>query len=208
MKALLIAAALAAVAGSASAETYVQWPASASAGVGRATYFPQGTPLALRTRTDVSSDEQKTGDRFYLEVARSLTYRGQVVIPVGAVAVGEVVRARASSPAGLKGALEVQLLYVETPNGPIRLTGQAAGSFARPVPVTARRSPRPIANAPSFIARIPYGTVIGGSLGEPLRFAALPYSGEARLAAVRLDAVRPLSATFDPAAFGGVAGSR
>ena len=113
------------VATGAQAQDVVQWAAPAPQS-GQYTYFPMGTPLQLTTRTVLTTKDNHAGDRFYLEVAEPLVYRGQVVVPAGAVAVGEVMQADRSAALGRKGQLAVRLLYVQTPSGPVRLSGRLA----------------------------------------------------------------------------------
>jgi len=120
-------AAAAAIASSAALAQYqVYWPTPIGTEVARQSYnFPMGTPLALMTRTQVNTKVNKPGDRVYFEVAEALTFRGQIVVPVGAMAVGEIVRADHNGHVGKKGKIEIRPLYVETPHGPVRLTGRS-----------------------------------------------------------------------------------
>jgi hypothetical protein len=158
----------------AQAQDVFYWPAPAMNGQAtQKLFFEAGTPLMLRTRTEVSTRDAKPGDRLYLEVAESLSYEGQVVIPVGAPAVAEVVRSDRTGHFGRKGKVDIRLLHVQTPGGPIRLTGEAAdqgvdhaalsiGTFVLVSPL-------------GFLirgtsARIPFGTTVQAHLAEPLRF--------------------------------------
>src|SRR3546814_3407633 len=84
-----------------------------------------GTPLRLRTRTQVSTKDNKPGNRLYLEVAERVSFRGQVVIPIGGAVVAEVSRVQRNGHFGKKGKLEIRLISVETPSGPVRLRGTA-----------------------------------------------------------------------------------
>jgi len=111
----------------AQAQNTYYWPAPTSISQqGQMAYFPMGTPIVLTTRTQVSTKDNKPGDRIYLQVAENLMYRGQVVVPIGSPAVAEVTRAERNGHFGKKGKLEVRLLYVETPSGPVRLSGRRA----------------------------------------------------------------------------------
>lgn len=158
----------------AQAQDVFYWPAPAAGSQGtQALFFEEGTPLTLRTRTEVSTRDAKPGDRLHLEVAESLSHQGQVIVPVGAPAVAEVVRSDRSGHFGRKGKVDIRLLYVQTPSGPVRLTGQAAdqgidhaalsiGTFVLVSPL-------------GFLirgtsARIPFGTSVQAYLAEPLRF--------------------------------------
>ena len=168
-------------AGAAHAQT-AYWPAPTSASqMARTSYFPLGTPLTLTTRTEVSTKDNKAGDRFYLEVAENLSYRGQVVVPAGSVAVGEVARVQRNGHFGKKGKVDIALLYVQTPAGPIRLTGKsndegtsgAITSFA----TIALVSPLGFL-VHGTSARIPAGALVRGYLAQDLRFAIDPRAAQ------------------------------
>lgn len=188
----VIAAALAATAlQGVSAQQFYHWPASpVAAESAQRSYFPMGTPMTFRTRTEVNTKQARPGDRFYLEVAESLTYRGQVVVPVGAPAVGEVIRSEKNGHFGKKGKLEVRLLYVETPYGPVRLGGQsgdrgkeAAGWVIPGAALVAW----PLVFVHGASAYLRHGTQMTGYTAEPLAFAQVP--GAAALATVQPDSL-------------------
>lgn len=218
MKGILIGAAAlgALLASSAQAQTLVYWPAPASsAQASQMTYFPMGTPLTLTTRTQLSTKDNKPGDRFYLEVAEDLSYQGQVVVPAGSVAVGEVARVQRNGHFGKKGKLGVRLLYVETPNGPVRISGQAGdeGTSGTATSIATIAFVSPL----GFLihgtsAQLPADTVVQAYLAQDLRFRAQP--GMTQVATTqalpdgaemmaRADNGQPLPARFDPGAFRG-----
>ncbi len=128
MKALIAAVALT-VLGSAAvqAQSTYMWAAPPSAANGPVFdyYLPTGTPLMLRTRTQVNTKETRLGDRVYLEVAEPVSFRGQVVIPRGAPVVAEVTTLQRNGHFGRKGKVSVRLVEVQTPSGPVRLSGNA-----------------------------------------------------------------------------------
>lgn len=198
--------------GIAQAQDTIHWAAPVtSAQAGEMTYFPMGTPLTLSTRTQVSTKDNKPGDRLYLDVAETLSYRGQPVIPAGSVAVAEVVRADHNGHFGKKGKLDVKLLYVETSSGPVRLSGQAydEGTSGTITSVATMALVSPL----GFLvhgtsAHIPFGTVVKAYLAENMRFYEQPVSQVVDARIVQPDmAPQPLPARFDPRAFGG-AGAR
>ena len=123
--------------GTANAQSFNYWPSSASA---RSMYIPMGTQLTLISRTQVSSKDNKPGERIYFTVAETMSFRGQVVIPAGAVAVGEVARSDRNGYLGKKGKIDINLLYVETPNGPVRLSGGANNQGTSGLIPSSRRS--------------------------------------------------------------------
>ena len=124
LAAMAITAALAA--SGAQAQTYM-WPAPpAPSATPTIKYFlPTGTPLLLRTRTQVNTKMNEPGDRVYLEVAEPISFRGQTVIPVGAPVIGEVAQVQRNGHFGVKGKIKVRLIQVETPHGPVRLAGSS-----------------------------------------------------------------------------------
>jgi len=89
-----------------------------------------GTEIRLVTRTELSSRTNHVGDRFELEVSEPVLLSGQVVIPAGSVATGEVTRVRRKGMWGRRGILETRLLHVQVGDRQIRITG-AAGDRGR-----------------------------------------------------------------------------
>lgn len=187
------------------AQTSVVW-AAPTAGVetGRRSYFPVGTPLALVTRTELSTKQNKPGDRFYLEVAESLSYNGQIVVPVGSIAVGEVTRAERNGHFGKKGKMDVRLLYVETPSGPIRLQGRAADTGKSGL-ILAAAGVALVTPLAFFIhgtsARLAAGTPITAQLADDLTFAVRDMSMQPAVAIATPVRSGALPARFDPSVF-------
>jgi hypothetical protein len=202
---MMAAAAIAAVAGGAvqaQAQDVVHWDAPSTPVGGQYTYFPSGTPLRLATRTELSTRENHAGDRVYLQVAEPLVYRGQTVVPVGAMAVGEVIRVERSAAAGKRGEMAVRLLYVQTPVGPVRLSGRIdrAGNNQQVLAIGgATFVAWPMIFIHGTSARLPADSPVLAYLADDLRFAlAAPTTLAAN------DGVRVLPEQFDAAAFGGV----
>ena len=205
MGSMAVAAAL--VGGPASAQDAYHWPAPTQAVEGaRQTAFPMGTPLAVVTRTEVNTKQMMPGDRVYLEVAENLTYRGQIVVPVGAPVVAEVGRSERNGHFGKKGTIQLRMLYAQTPSGPVRLTGgtirQGRGATAWSVPAMILLQAPVLALVHGTSGYIRQGTPITAYTLEPLVFT--PQVGEAQTASVaRPEAARVLPARFDPSVFGG-----
>jgi hypothetical protein len=140
-------------------------------------YVPAGTPIMLNTRTQVSTKDNRSGDQIYLDVTESVIFRGQIVIPAGSVAVGEIARAERNGHFGKKGKIDIKLSYVQTPWGPVRLQGnqykEGKSGTAASVATIA------FVSALGFLihgtsATIPYGTKVQAYLAEPLAFTASP----------------------------------
>ncbi|MEG3178280.1 hypothetical protein U1872_18715 [Sphingomonas sp. RB3P16] len=189
----------------AAAQYSVQWAAPAPA-TGVSAYFPMGMPLQLTTRTELNTKQSNPGDRFYLEVAEPLVYRGQVVVPVGSIAVGEVMRAERNGHFGKRGQIEVRLNYVQTPEGPIRLSGRSSRhgmdqgllSIGGALLVS-----WPMVFIHGTSGRLPADTAITAYLADDLHFsvrATAPQVAQAVNAGAPR-APRALPARFDPSVF-------
>ncbi|UYY57034.1 hypothetical protein [Sphingomonas sp. S2-65] len=85
-----------------------------------------GTSVPLRTVEALTTKGKKlrVGQRFNLEVAEPVMVDGQVVIPVGSPAVGEITHVRNKGMWGKSGKIEARILYVRANGVQIRLTGQ------------------------------------------------------------------------------------
>lgn len=198
--------ALAASAG-AQAQSQIHWPAPLTpTQAAQATYFPMGTPLTLITRTQVSTKTSKAGDRIYLEVAETLSYRGQTVVPAGSVAVGEVVRSDRNGHFGKKGKLDIRLLYVETPSGPVRLSGHAfdegtSGAITSFATIALVGGLGFLVHGTS--AHLPFGTTVQAYFAEPMQFMQQPHQQVVAVNVVQPESAKALPARFDPNVFGG-----
>lgn len=195
MRAIFIAGSLAVClhAAPALAQDTFYWPAPQSGTTyAQRMYVPMGTPITLATRTQVSTKDNKPGDRFYLEVTESVVFRGQVLIPAGSVAVGEVARADRNGHFGQKGKLDIRLLYLQTPYGPVKLDGHQAkegksGAVASFATIALVSSLGFLIHGTS--ATVPFGTVVRAYLAEPLAFTADPgQQGVAVAASAPVDA--------------------
>ncbi|WP_375395101.1 hypothetical protein [uncultured Sphingomonas sp.] len=189
------------ISATASAQSFNYWPAAAVVG-DRTMYVPMGTPLTLMTRTQVSTKDNKSGDRIYFTVAETMSFRGQVVIPAGAVAVGEVARSDRNGHLGKKGKIDINLLYVETPNGPVRLSGGAANRGTSGV-IPSVATIVFVSWLGYFIhgtsAHIPPNLPVQAYLAEDMHFAMGKPAPAVAATAVQPDAVRTLPASFDDA---------
>ncbi|RZL82366.1 MAG: hypothetical protein EOP66_05025 [Sphingomonas sp.] len=194
------AAAFVCIGSRAVAQDFYYWPMPETARqAADATYFPMGTPVKLRTRTQVSTKSNKPGDRLYLEVAEDLVYRGQVVIPAGAVATAEVARADRNGHFGRKGKLNIQLLHVQTAAGPVRLTGNSydEGTTGLYTSIATMVFVSPL----GFLvhgtsAQIPQGSIVQAYLAEPMRFFQKSTTPQS-VNWVEPDDVRRVPARFD-----------
>lgn len=215
MRRVMLSAGLAAlvVGSTASAQELVYFPAPPVAGAPtRTAYFPMGTPVVLSTRTQVSSKLNKPGDRIYFEVVEPLMHDGQVVVPVGATAVGEVADMQRNGLFGVKGKLAIRLLYMLTPSGPVRISGRAGNEGASGT--AASVATIVFVSWLGFLihgtsAKMGSGTVVNAYLADDLKFT-IQRPQVRDTAQVEPDGVvggvpvreRTLPARFDPSVFG------
>jgi hypothetical protein len=125
-----------------------------------------GTPrtaLSLVTQTDLASRDNRSREPFYLQVAQALVADGQVIVPAGSIAVGEIV--------SKNGEMAVRLLYVSAPAGRMKLaptSGAAVSVDKRDGLMSATRG------------RIRPGTPVMAYLAEKPQFGQDPVAVAAR----------------------------
>jgi hypothetical protein len=85
-----------------------------------------GTTVQLRMKTELTTKDKraKVGDRFALEVTEPVALNGVTVIPVGAVATGEIMTVRNKGMFGKSGLIEARMMHVRVGDRQIRLTGR------------------------------------------------------------------------------------
>jgi hypothetical protein len=93
--------------------------------------IPRDTMVRLMVLNEVSGRNAKPGDRFVLRVDENVAVDGNVVIPVGAKAWGEVIDARQNGAVGKAGRISAKLLYVEAGGLQIPLTGEDSSKGAK-----------------------------------------------------------------------------
>ncbi|QUT06453.1 hypothetical protein KFK14_03000 [Sphingobium phenoxybenzoativorans] len=86
--------------------------------------LPEGTPVHLQTRDDLSSKDARKGDKVELTVAEPVIVNGVTVIPAGAPATGEISRARDNGLLGRSGKLEIEVTQVSADGRIVPLRGQ------------------------------------------------------------------------------------
>lgn len=83
-----------------------------------------GTDIRLRLLDELSTRRTPRGTPFQLEVAEDILVDGQVAIPEGTMAVGEVTRSEPKGAFGKSGKLEARVLYLVVDGRPVRMSGQ------------------------------------------------------------------------------------
>lgn len=170
------------ITGAAQAQMTFHWPApQADQGEGVQYYLPMGTPVMLRTLTQISTKDNKPGDRVYLEVAENISFRGQVVVPIGSPVIAEVSRLQRNGHFGKKGKLEIRLIRLQTPSGPVRLAGTSydEGKSGTALSVGTMLLASPL----GFLihgtsGQIDPGTPVKAALGDELKFRWYPQKAE------------------------------
>jgi hypothetical protein len=157
-------------------------PAAATMVVGAAepAMLRTGTKVPLKTNEFLTTKGKKlkSGQRVNLEVTEAVLVNGQVVVPAGAPALGEITSVKNKGMWGKSGKFEGQLLHVTVAGRQIRLTGKfddkgtagGVGAVATSVLLV------PIAGffMTGTSAKMEIGTPVIGFIGEdiPVAFAA------------------------------------
>ncbi len=176
--AMVIVGAGLAMASAAQAQYVYHFPAPANAAANAQRYvLPAGTPLTLRTAAAISSKDNRPGDRLHLEVAQPVVFRDQVVIPAGSPVTAEVTTTQRNGHFGRKGKIEIRLIDVMTPHGPVSLAGASydegkSGTVASIGTMLFVTSLGFLIHGTS--AYIPAGTIVNGQLNGDLRFRYSP----------------------------------
>ncbi|TPG14698.1 hypothetical protein EAH87_16445 [Sphingomonas koreensis] len=120
------------ISSSVSAQTFVPsrpppaGQAAIAVGAAQPAVLRTGTEIALVMAEDLTTKGKKlrVGQRVHLKVADDVKMGGQVVIPAGSPAIGELTDVRNKGMWGKSGHIGAQLLYVEANGRQIRLSGQ------------------------------------------------------------------------------------
>jgi len=113
------------VASSASAFAQIAPGAAVVLGAPTANVLRVGTEVSLRMSEELTTKGKnlRPGQRFRMEVAENVTVNGQVVIPAGTPATGEVTEVRNKGMWGKSGAINARPLYLQVNGRQIRLSG-------------------------------------------------------------------------------------
>ncbi len=82
-----------------------------------------GTPIPLVIKDHLSTKTNARGDLIHMEVAADISAGGQVVIPKGSAAIGEITRCETKGAFGKSGKLEARALYVTLGDRTVRISG-------------------------------------------------------------------------------------
>jgi hypothetical protein len=85
----------------------------------------QGTEVMVATLEELNSKTSRVGDRVRMEVIEAVSLHGQVVIPAGTPAVGEVTLVKKKGMWGKSGKLEFKPLFIKMGDRQIRISANA-----------------------------------------------------------------------------------
>lgn len=153
-------------------------------------------PLKLSEELTTKGKLLRVGQHFRMEVAEAVLVNGQVVIPAGSPAVGEITEVRNKGMWGKSGHLTAQMLYVSVNGRQIRMTGTfddkgVTGTGG----VVAAIAFVPVAGffTTGTSARVPVGAPVTGFIGEDIPVTMVPVTTGTPLAAQ--PAVVPVAAS-------------
>lgn len=155
-------------------------------------------PLKLSEELTTKGKLLRVGKHFNMEVSEAVLVNGQVVIPAGSPAVGEITEVRNKGMWGKSGHLTAQMLYVSVNGRQVRLTGTfddkgVTGTGG----VVAAVALLPVAGffTTGTSAKIPVGAAVTGFVGEDIPVvmtaAAAPAPLVAQPSAAPVGAVAP-----------------
>ena len=133
----------------------------------------QGTPIHLATDADMSSQDNRAGDRVDLRVLDAVSLNGHTVIPVGTRGVGEVTLVRRKGMWGKSGRLEFRPLYIvlggrEIPISAHQMTKEKGETGTAGVVASIVVLPLAGFFVTGTSARIPRGSTVDAELSENL----------------------------------------
>lgn len=168
----------------ASAQTQVAQPTATSQAaivepVAQENVLRAGTeiPLLMREELTTKGKNLRTGQRFQMEVASSITKNGIVIIPAGTPAVGEVTEVRNKGMWGKSGYIGGRVLSLRLGDRQIRLNGSFNDKgVTGTAGVVAAIALIPIAGfiTTGTSAKIPMGSGVKAFLDEDIAFRAVP----------------------------------
>ncbi len=146
-----------------------------------ATVVRSGTTVVLRTLEQLTTEGKmlKPGRRFALELAEPITANGQIIVPAGARAIGEVTDVRNKGMWGKSGGINARMVSLTVGDRLIRLSGTIDDKGKTGTAgVVASVALIPLAGffVTGTSAKIPIGTTVIGFTDEdlPLALAAAP----------------------------------
>ena len=134
-------------------------------------------PLLMREELTTKEKKLRTGQRFQMEVASSITKNGIVIIPAGTPAVGEITEVRNKGMWGKSGYIGARVLSLRLGDRQIRLNGTFTDKgVTGTAGVVASIALIPLAGffTTGTSAKIPMGSAVKAFLDEDIAFRAVP----------------------------------
>lgn len=94
----------------------------------KARVLARGTEVHLRLLEPVASNTHKRGDRFKLEVAEVVSIDGELIVPAGSPAMGEVIHAARPGASGKAGELILVVRWLRAGDNEVKLRSFTAGN--------------------------------------------------------------------------------
>jgi len=94
----------------------------------RSRVLARGTEVHLRLLESVGSNTHKRGDRFKLEVAEVVSVDGELIVPAGSPAIGEVIHAAKPGASGKAGELILVVRWLRAGDHEVKLRSFTAGN--------------------------------------------------------------------------------
>lgn len=136
-------------------------------------------PLKMSEVLSTKGKKLKVGQRFQLETAENVTVDGNVVIPAGSPAVGEITEVRNKGMWGKSGRINARVLYVRANGRQIRMTGSLDDKGTTGTAgVVGAVALLPIAGffMTGTSAEIPLGAPVNAFVDEDISVAVVPAS--------------------------------
>ncbi len=86
-------------------------------------FLPANTELVLRTNDELTSSSARTGDTFSLSLVHDVMIAGQIVIPRGSRAIGEVTFRTGKGAFGKSGKMDIAMRYLEVSGQRVPIEG-------------------------------------------------------------------------------------
>ena len=93
--------------------------------------IPSLTPILIRFETEISSQVNKTGERFLISLAEPIIIGGKEIVPAGAKGEGEVIHAKKSGGSGAAGELVLAARWLDVDGRHLRLRSLKAATAGK-----------------------------------------------------------------------------
>lgn len=146
---------------------------------------PALTPVTLELLAPLGSKLSKSGDNFPIRLAGPIVVDGQILVPAGALGIGEVVHAKKAGGSGAPGELVLAARYLDVCGRRLRLrsmhvapTGRSKVNTVNTINVASAAALPPVGLV-GFLIRggqvdVPQGTIADAKTAEAFALAPVP----------------------------------